>query len=95
MKCVLFGVFVRRGMIYFLPADSFPTTNVNGFGRWAAGAFKALRAVVRNAWSVALDMISCLGVFFFFLIVGVGYKWEKFGDRVFLIINMLIAGLDL
>lgn len=70
MKCVLFGGFCATWYDIFLPADSFPTTNVNGFGRWAAGAFKALRAVVRNAWSVALDMISCLGVFFP-LIVGV------------------------
>lgn len=50
------GEFLAR--VIYLPADSLPTTNVNGLARWAGGARRALRAVVRNACSVNLDMMG-------------------------------------
>ena len=37
-----------RCVVSKLPADSFPTTNIKGFGRCAGGARSALRAVERK-----------------------------------------------
>ena len=40
-----------------LPADSLPTTKVNGVGRFAGGAASVVLAVFKNALSVALRAI--------------------------------------